>query len=157
MPDTQPNVNDVMQEMIGRVQSIAAFENKLVWTYDWSDSLDKLKGVKPPYCAIVYEGMRAVGESGPSAKLGLSAEMVISLYVFQQAPTHFNADEKTNVVDLLSQLRTNISGQKSVTGHFWKFLVEAPGELKGNMSLFIQRWSVPIQIKPGNPSPYVLP
>lgn len=158
MPEPmQASVTDVMNEMSTRVQSIAEFNKKLVWIYNPSDALDKLKGVKPPYAAIVYEGMRSVGSEGPSAKVGISAEMVVSIYVFQQAPTNFNGDEKTNTVDLLSQLRSNISGQRSVTGHFWKFLVEAPGELVNNMALWIQRWSVPIQIRPTSSSPYMLP
>lgn len=147
----QPNTLDVLAELQVLVQSIAALKNKMVFVYDENDAADKLKGITFPGVAIVYDGLRAVSEGGQaSAKIGASCEMVISLIIVMQPETKFNADAKSIVVDLLQQLRNIICGTRSVTGHFYHFVVEAPAKIEGGMAFWVQRWSVPLQIKPSN-------
>jgi hypothetical protein len=147
-----PNGNDpgtVVAEVMGRVQLIAQLANKIVFVYDDSDLADKIKGVKTfPAVGIIYDGMRSVPERGPSARVGLSAEVVISIVLVMQPETLFQADAKTPVIDLLTLIRNSMMATRSVTGHFWHFLVEAPADTKSGLAFWVQRWSVPIQLPP---------
>ena len=141
----------VVQEVLARVQSIAQLTNKAVFVYNDDDLADKIKGVKTyPAVGIIYDGMRSLGSSGQTAKFGISAEIVISIVLVMQPETLIAADAKTPVIDLLGQIRAMMMATRSVTGHFWHFLVEAPADKRSGLAFWVQRWSVPIQLPPGN-------
>lgn len=141
----------------GTVDATINLANRVVVAYEEDDLLDALKGVKSyPCVGIVYEGMRSTSEPGTTAKVGLSAEVVLSYVLIQSGPAVHATDEKrTKAIDYLEQMRDQFMGQKStVTGHFWHFMVEAPVQMKGGMVVWSQRWSVPMQLTPKKLTPY---
>ena len=58
---------------------------KVVVAYDENDLLDVLKGVRAyPAVGIVYEGMRSMSEEGPTARVGLSCEIVLAFVLVER-------------------------------------------------------------------------
>jgi hypothetical protein len=158
------NLNALLEEtktkllgVDGSVDGNISLTGKVVIAYDEDDLLDALKGVRSyPAVGIVYEGMRSMPEVGPTAKVGVSVEVVVSFVLIQQGPAISASDQKrTKAIDYLEQMRNQFLNQKStVTSHFWKFMVEAPVTMKGGMVVWSQRWSVPGQLKPTKLTPY---
>lgn len=157
--DPAVNKNDpstVIAEVKGRLQSIAAisgsaFKGPSIFVYDDANLADRVKGnFIWPAAGIIYEGMRAVGEPGKATdKIGMSAEIVVSIALVTLVELYATADGKTPVILALSQIRGSMMASRSVTGHRWRFLVEAPASKKDGLAFWIQRWSVPIQLPPG--------
>jgi hypothetical protein len=141
---------DLVNAMTASIQLIPAFTNKSIWAYNDDDLIDKIKGLAVfPGIAVVYEGMRSKPEVGVSAKVGISAEAVISLVVIDQGEAIVRTDQrKINVITYLDALRSGIMATRSPTSHFWQFLVEAPAEVKKGMVFWVSRWSTPIQLAP---------
>lgn len=124
---------------------------KIVVAYDENDLLDVLKGVRSyPAVGIVYEGMRSASESGPTAKVGLSAEIVLGFVLVEQGDAvHSTNQKKVRAIEYLDAMRGQFMGQRStVTNHFWHFLVEAPAALRSGTICWVQRWTVPVQLPP---------
>ena len=109
---TRTNIGNVITEVQGFLQSIAAFQNKVVFVYDENDLADKVKGIKVfPAAGIIYEGLRSVGEDGPKGhthRVGMSGEIVVSIVLIMQPETLFKADAKTPVILLLDSIRGTI-------------------------------------------------
>lgn len=151
MPPTQADPNDVMNEVDGILQSIATLTNKVLRVYDNSDLSNKISGLREyPGVGLIYEGMRSKDSPGNTDHIGLSAEMVFSIVLVMQPEVLFRADTKESVISVLSSIRRSIMGKRSVTGHRYRFLVEAPAEVQKSLAFWVQRWSVPIQLPPGN-------
>lgn len=107
------------------------------------DMKSKLKPLVAPGVGVMYEGLRAVGE----AQKGLSSEMVFSLLVLTDGNlAGHSSDSKVGAVDLLDSLRSLLLATRSPTGHFWRFVVEAPATELGGSLLWLQRWSTNVQI-----------
>ena|SRR5271157_5720537 len=140
------NATDVIAEVKAKLNKVSSLEGKVVVVYDQNNLGDKLKGVKFPAAGLIYDGMRSLPEQGATAKVGLSAELVISIVLVMQPETLFNADAKTPIIVLLDEVRSMMMSTRSVTGHFWHFLVEAPAEVQHGMAFWVQRWSTPIQL-----------
>jgi hypothetical protein len=147
-----------MQSMYSLVQSVAVHQgstvlyplrNKAVIVYDEDDAQNKLQGVTKPGVALIYNGMRSSGqEPGLSARVGMSASLVISLVIVADKEVVVRTDQKFPVIDLLDAVRGMIMATRSPTGHFWRFLVEAQASVKGGSTFWVQRWSTPIQLPP---------
>lgn len=148
------SLNDVLEEAKTRLLQLNAapvnLTGKVAIAYNTDDLLDILKTVKSyPAVGIVYEGMRSVPEAGPSGKLGLSCELMLSLVLVEQGPEIVGTDQKrVRAIDYLNAMRGQFLNQRSVTGHLWHFMVEAPVLVKSGMVCWAQRWSLPIQMKP---------
>jgi hypothetical protein len=128
---------------------------KVVVAYDENDLLDVLKGVRSfPAVGIVYEGMRSASEEGPTARVGLSAEIVLGFVLVERGDEiHRTGEKKVRAIEYLDAMRYQFSAKKStVTGHFWKFMVESPAALRTGAVCWVQRWSLPVQL-PHNPRP----
>jgi len=127
---------------------------RVVIAYNENDLLDVLKGVKSyPAVGIVYEGMRSMPESGSTMKAGVSAEVMLSFVLIEQGNAIINTNQKkTRAIDYLDAMRDQFMGKRStVTNHLWHFLVESPAELKAGMVVWVQRWSLPVQLPPKRP------
>lgn len=127
------------------------FAGKTVIAYNENDLLDTLKGVVSyPAIGIVYEGMRSQPEAGSTMKVGLSCEIVMAFVLVEQGNAiSASQQKKTRAIDLLEIMRDQFMGKRSTaTSHLWHFLVEAPAELKAGMVVWIQRWSLPVQLPP---------
>jgi hypothetical protein len=59
-----------------------------------------------------------------------------------------STDTKVPIMNLLDSVRFAMLGTRSVTGHFYEFLLEAPAESKKGLIFWAQRWQVPIQLTP---------
>lgn len=133
-------------------QLIAA--GKVIHVYDENELMDKTKGLTFPAVGVVYEGMRAVPEtsnaesSKVSHKLGVSGELIASIMILQRPDSISAADTKTPAMTLLDDVRQEIMGSRSPSGHFWRFMVEASALEKNGVVIWLQRWSTPVQLVP---------
>lgn len=148
MSSAKPSL--VMGEVQGLVQSIAEFTSSTVFVYDDDDLASKLKGAKFPAIGIIYNGMRSLGQTGATAKIGVSCEMMFTLMLVQQGQSIVSTDTKLATIDLLDSIRGAILGVRSVTGHFYHFMMEAQGRPSKGLIFWGQRWSVPVQLTPKN-------
>jgi hypothetical protein len=152
---------DILEEASTRLLKLNAppvnLTGKVVVAYDENDLLDVLKGVRSyPAVGIVYEGMRSQSETGTTAQVGLSCEIVLGLVLVERGDELHNTTQKrTRAIEYLDAMRYQFIGQKStVTRHFWKFMVEAPAALRSGTVCWVQRWSVPVQLAhPSRPVP----
>jgi len=122
---------------------------KVVIAYDENDLIDVLKGVRAfPAVGIVYEGMRSATESGSTARMGLSAEIVLGFVLVEKGDEiHSTEQKKVRAIEYLDAMRYQFIGQRStVTTHFWHFLVEAPAALRTGAVCWVQRWTLPVQM-----------
>ena len=138
-------VSTCQLDLQAKVQSIAEFANKTLFVLDDNELLDKIKGAKFPAAGIVYEGMRALPESGQS-KIGITAELVFSILVVSRAENLANSDQKTPLLNLLDGLRNAIATTRAPTGHHWKFVVEAGTKESNGAVFWVQRWSTILNI-----------
>lgn len=129
-------------------QLIAA--GKVFHVYSEEELMDKTKGITFPAVGIVYEGMRAVPEDSDkkSVKIGVSAELIAAVMLIQRPDNISAADTKTPTMNLLDDIRQEIMGSKSPSGHWWKFVVEASANEKNGVVIWLQRWSTPVQLIP---------
>jgi hypothetical protein len=133
---------------------------KVVIAYDENDLLDVLKGVRSyPAVGIVYEGMRSMSEGGPTARVGMSGEIVLGLVLVERGDeVHNTLQKKVRAIEYLDAMRFQFIGQRStVTNHFWHFMVEAPAALRSGAVCWVQRWSLPVQMVHSEGSPTTPP
>jgi len=150
-------LTDVLEEAKTKLLQLNAapadLTGKVVVAYDENDLLDVLKGVKSlPAVGIVYEGMRSMTEQGPTARVGLSAEIVLGFVLVERGDEiHNTLQKRVRAIEYLDAMRLQFMGQRSqVTKHFWKFMVESPAALRTGSVCWVQRWSLPVQL-PHNP------
>lgn len=151
-------MNDIAKKCVDDLkthlaQLIAA--GKVFHVYSEEELMDKTKGITFPAVGIVYEGMRAVPESSTNAeaakvshRLGVSAELVAAVMILQRPDNISAADTKTPALSLLDDIRQEIHGSKSPSGHWWRFIVEASAQEKNGVVIWLQRWSTPVQLVP---------
>jgi len=147
-------LNEVLDEAKQRLLQLNAppvtLTGKVVVAYDENDLLDVLKGVRSfPAVGIVYEGMRSMSEEpNPTAKVGLSCEIVLGFVLVERGDEiHATDQKKTRAIDYLDAMRLQFIGQRStVSKHYWHFMVEAPAALRSGAVCWVQRWSLPVQL-----------
>lgn len=135
-------INDIE----AKLSTIQALKGKVFSVYSEEELTEKTKGVVFPAVGVVYDGMRASPEPGATLKMGLSAELVISVMVFFKQNTKATKDPKDTMIDLMDTIRNSIKSTKSPSGHYWKFQLEAAVEGKQGVLAFIQRWATPVQL-----------
>lgn len=153
-------LTEILEEASARLLQLNAppvnLTGKVVVAYDENDLLDVLKGVRNfPAVGVVYEGMRSMTEDGSTAKVGLSAEVVLGLVLVERGDEIHRTNEKmVRAIEYLDAMRMQFVAQRSsVTQHFWRFMVEAPADLKTGAVCWIQRWSLPVQLPHQPPKP----
>lgn len=146
-------LTEVLEESRARLLQLNAppvdLTGRVVVAYDENDLLDVLKGIRNyPAVGIVYEGMRSMTEPGPTAKVGLSAEIVLGFVLVERGDEiHSTNQKKVRAIEYLDAMRSQFIAQRSdVTKHFWHFVVEAPAALRSGAVVWIQRWSIPVQL-----------
>ena len=146
-------LNDVLEEAKAKVLALEtpSLVGKVTIAYKPEDLFDHMKTVRSlPAVGVMYEGMRSIPEGQTTDKKGISSEIVISLMLIEQDDSIHKSDEKRErAIDYLDAIRVQFLDQRSpVTGHIWHFLVEAPAELKAGLTCWVQRWALPVQLKP---------
>ena len=123
MTKTTTNLEDLKT----RLQSIAQFAGKTVHVLSEDDFLTKLKGVPTEAVAILYEGSRSIDKAqGSTHRAGISGEMTVSLLLVLDGKTMFGADLRGTALELLDLIRKQLLDTVAPSGHFWKFIAEAP-------------------------------
>jgi hypothetical protein len=145
-------VIDVINAVVATLQGIQQLSGKVVFAYDEQDFTNRIVGLKNfPGAGVVYEGIHSIGDPGPSARVGISGEMVFSIVLIDHGPNIRMTDQNKHVaLNLLQSIRETIVATKSPTGHYYRFLVEAPALLKDGAVYWVSRWSTPFQTRPGN-------
>lgn len=132
-----------MQDLYAKVNNVPDLSGKVIVTSSLDDLIDKLSKVAPPAAGVIYEGMRSIGDQGATSKLGLATELVCSVVLFHRPGKLYNADTITPSVTLLDSMRDGIKQQRSPTGHFWRFVVEAAAVERHGVLIYVQRWATP--------------
>ena len=130
------------------LQSIAKLKGKVLQVYSEDELLDKTKPIAFPAAGVTYEGMRAVGEAGSTHKVGISAEVVLSIILVETFSNVSSANTKKLSPPILDAIREGMMARRSPTGHFWKFIVEAAAKPANGTVLWVSRWSTPVQLVP---------
>jgi hypothetical protein len=137
-------------DLTTKVKTITAFSKKVITVYDVDDMIEQLKHVPKPAVGILYEGARRVPNEG-GKQVGVSGEAVFSIMLAAEvsiiAPGVATV-ARTEVHELLDDLREAIQGTRAPNSHFWAWQLEAQAAKKGNVAVWLQRWSAPIQLPP---------
>lgn len=141
-------VTDCALDLTTKVKTVPTFGQKTITVMSIDDLVAQLSSVVKPAVGILYEGARSLqGEGGK--QFGVSGEVVFSILMLAETSVISSRIETTNPAhDLLDSIRGSIHGTRSPTGHFWKWIMEAPATSKGSNQVWIQRWSCPIQLAP---------
>lgn len=158
MDNPIPNIKDnptyvCVESLKTTLQSIPYLKGKVLFVTNEESAIDQMKGVNSfPSAVVIYEGMRAVPEQGQTAKIGISGEMVFSIVVLNRDTDILQTDQtRITSIAIMDKLRSVIMGTRSPTGHFWRFMVEAPALERNGVVLWVQRWTTPYQAKPSLP------
>ncbi|QZI85667.1 hypothetical protein CPT_Summit_011 [Stenotrophomonas phage Summit] len=146
------NVNEILDDVKLKLQSIATFNNQVIHILTEEDFFKKIQGAKPPAVGVLYEGIRAKPEAGKdSHRVGLSNELGMALVLAMQSTSPVGGDLRGTAIEYLDKMRDVLKDTRSLTGHFWRFELEAPVAEKGGYSLWIQRWSTTVQMTKKTP------
>jgi hypothetical protein len=145
-------IEDCLNQIKTYLSSLPGFTNAVVLAFNEEDFMDKIKGLKTyPGLGIVYEGLHSVPEIGSTGKVGISGQMVISIILISGGTGVLNTDEaKFNAIRNLDRIRSGMMATRSPSMHPWRFLVEAPAQLKNGTIFWAQRWTTPVQMPPAN-------
>lgn len=129
-----------IRDLMTKVAKVPAVTKAIYHINAEEDVVEITKGMQFPCVGVIYEGMRAVTDN--PQKMGVSAEIVCALMVFDRAGPSFAAkDMVATSLILMDDIRNTIKLTKSPTGHFWGFQMEASmGSHKGILA-YIQRWT----------------
>lgn len=135
-------------DLESKVKSLSKLGGKALSVMSVDDLLAQLQGVVKPAVGVLYEGAREVPAQA-GGQMGVSGEIVFSvILVAEVSVISAKVDTMKPVHLLLDSMREVIHGSKSPTGHFWHWRLEAPVAQKGNLAVWIQRWSCPVQLPP---------
>jgi len=107
--------------------------------YDIDEFLRKTKNRKPPIVGVWYEG---VFPRADSTGAGLAHEVTASIFIISTGAKFVSVvNDKTNVLNVLDQMRDSLRVRVSPTGHKWRFISETPQEISKDVIAYVQRWS----------------
>lgn len=135
-----------IEDLEARVEQIPALKGRVFHVYSEEELVERTKGLSFPCVGIVYDGMMAIPEPKPTAKIGGSAELVATVMIFFRQDTKAKNDPKDQTVALLDQIRGKILATRSPTQHLWRFKLEAAVEGKQGLLTYVQRWATPVQL-----------
>lgn len=140
-------IND---DLVSKVRSIDLFAQKTITVYSVDDMIEQLKNVPKPAVGVMYEGARRASTEG-GKQIGVSGEAVFTILLAAEvsiisAATRTQA--RTQAHELLDAVRQSIQGTRSPNGHLYAWALEAQAAMKGNVAVWLQRWTVPIQLPP---------
>lgn len=146
---SQATPQDCLDQAMLRMRGSGEFGNtaqkeKVFSVYSEEDLMDKAKFAKFPAVGIMYEG--TVANSLDPSRQGLANDCRIALILMLDGKSVGGLDTKQEGARILTEMRKQFrqGGDKSPTGHKWKFVSEIQaGQIKG-VIIFIQRWSTAI-------------
>lgn len=134
-------------DLILKLKTVTVFGKKIITVLSAEDLITQMTSAPKPALGVLYEGARAV--PADNKQLGLSAEVVFSILLLSETSAMSSrVDVATPTHELLDQVRNSIQGTRSPTGHYWKFQLEAAAKPTGPLSVWVQRWSCPVQLPP---------
>lgn len=139
-----------IEDIENRIKTVPAIGNRVFHVSSEDEIIEKTKGVSFPCVGVIYSGMTATNEAGSSARMGQSAELVVSILLFFRQDSRATNDPKDSTVAVLDEIRRKIMATKSPSNHFWRFKVEAAVEGGKGLMTYLQRWSTPVQLTPAN-------
>lgn len=135
-----------IEDLEKHLNSMSMVKGKVWHVYSEEELVERTKGISYPCAGVLYDGMRALPEPGATGKMGLSAELVVTVMIMFKQNTKSTVDAKDSAVDFLDGLREKIAKSRSPSMHFWKFQLEAAVDGKAGVLAYIQRWSTPVQL-----------
>lgn len=138
---------DCQEDLLARLQSIAVFGSDKVKIGSSPEEISSyFKGVTPPVCGLIYEGMRAQSEGASRTPQGLSTVVSLSCYLMVSTPLVINskATQYDSAMGLLDLMRSKVLGKRAVTGHPWKFVVESFVDSSKGQTLWVQKWETTV-------------
>lgn len=136
-----------IEDIKGKIKTVPSVAKNIHHIYSEDDIVTLTKGLSYPCVGVLYDGIRSSPEQGATSKQGLSAEIVCSVMLFFRAASNVASKDSTSeALQLLDSIRDSIKGQRSPTGHFWRFQMEAALGGKNSVLIYIQRWAAPVQL-----------
>lgn len=135
-------------DIADRLNVIPSLKGKVFHVYSEQELTERTKGLTLPCVGVVYDGLRSVGESGDTSKMGMSSDIVVTIMLFFKQDTRAKVDPKDTMVALMDSIRDAIIGTRSPSGHNWKFQMEIPVAGKLGVLAYLQRWSTSTQLVP---------
>lgn len=153
-------VNDLTNDLRDKIKAVPAgsSDGRLlspVVVYGVEDLFTAIKNLRPAV-GIVYEGARSIssGASDPrraSDMVGISGEVVFSLLLIAESSVLSQLpDTMTGAHTLLDSVRKAVQGTRTPNMHKWKWVLEAPAASKNNATVWVQRYSCPVQLIPAS-------
>jgi hypothetical protein len=136
-------VQKCLDDIDARLQSIAILKGRVLFVLDDDEALNKIKGTSFPQVCYLYEGMRSVDTK---EQRGISCEAVFGLVIMTKIEQLAGHNNKASAIALLDDVRAAMREGRSPVAAHWKFLVEAQAAKKDTVLLYLQRWSVPVQL-----------
>lgn len=102
------------------------------------DLLDRAKLMTPPFCGVMYEGLRESG-TDPSRQ-GLGCDLYVAVVVALAAKTVGNFNAYPEAARIVDTIRKQIRGTNSPTGHKWRFVMESYAGVIDKAVIYVQRW-----------------
>lgn len=131
-------------DLLEKIKTVPSLENKTLNVLSVDSLVNQIAHVVKPAAGVLYEGARGVSAEG-GRQVGVSGEIVFSvILVSETSVLTSQVDTMTPTHELLDAVRMAIQGTRSPTGHFWKWMLEAPAASKANVQVWIQRWSCPV-------------
>ncbi|QIN95174.1 hypothetical protein DLP3_011 [Stenotrophomonas phage vB_SmaS_DLP_3] len=141
------NVNEILEDVRVKLQSVATFNGKTVHILTEEDFFKKIQGAPPPCVGILYEGIRAKPENDKAThRVGLSNDLGMTLVLAMQSKMPVGGDLRGTALEYLDQLRNLLKDTRSLSGHYWKFVMEAAALEKEGYTLWVQRWTTTVQM-----------
>lgn len=137
------------EDLKAKVRSVPEFLKKTNTVYSLDDLIEQMGGsfVAKPAVGIWYEGARRI-DSDPNRR-ATTVELVFSLFLLTETSVlSKRIDTQTPSHVLLDNLRSHIQGTRAPTGHFWEFQLEAAAKQKGNLAVWVQRWTTNVPAIP---------
>ena len=138
-------------DLVSRIKAMPDFGPTKVWhVYSEEELLAYQKGVIFPAVGVLYDGMRVAPDSGggsPGGGTKASAELSCTVMAWFRNSPQSTVDPKDTIVAQVDRLRSAVMGQRSPTGHFWRFQVEASIPGKSGVLCYLQRWATAVQLR----------
>lgn len=128
--------------LIARIKTIPPYNTpdteRVHFVASESDLITKVKGCPPPFCGVVYEGIRPTNDN---SNQGLSNEISFSILILHPDKGLIGAAPKDGVLEVLDDIRNLFKGQRSPTAHKWVFRGEMPAKEVNGCLVWFQRWA----------------
>lgn len=132
---------DCTKDIAARIAVVLPLDSQHVFVVtDENDLVKQIQtGVKTPFAGVIYGGLQAREGADPSRQ-GRAVDLRVGVFFGVTGRTIGNADTKPATWALLSAVRKAIIGQRSPTGHHWRFLSESFLGSKNDASYYSQHW-----------------